>query len=329
MQIHPDLTALRSDDAPQRLDQQALHRALEKWQCGPFAGGLDADLEKLAAGAALDGLPLLGALFGADAGAATQFARSLLAALTDAMASAPLGQVPLRHFSDDTIAMLMLARRGSVSLALQVIDGRGIARRPPPASASFAPGETWERVLSGQAEASRLELDAIHPRGAQVRTAPCRLSAGDLLYRDGAREVLQFQAIRGTLVSLKLQRRDTSGEPTREYALPGGELLHQAASTSRDSRLELAATLLGRMGRSDAAPVLAAMAEETGSAALRWEALRECLGLDTGQGFAALTTIARRADDPLAAPAGALRAQLLETYPALAALDQGGAPCRV
>lgn len=329
MQIHPDLAALRSDDAPQRLDQQALHRALAEWQAGPLASGLDADLERLAAGAELGELPLLGLLFGADSGAATRFAGSLLARLIGALANAPLGQMPLRHFSDDTIAMLMLARRGGLSLALQAIDGRGVARRPAPSSASFAPGETWERVLSGEAEACRLERVDIGPCQVQVRTTPVQLNAGDLLHRDGAREALQFRAIRGTLVSLKLQRRDTSGEPTREYDLADGKLLHQAASTSRDSRLELAVTLLGRMGRSDAAPVLAAMAEETGSTALRWEALRECLGLDTGQGFAALTTIARRADDALAAPAGALRAQLLETYPALAALDQGGAPCHV
>ena len=64
--------------------------------------------------------------------------------------------------------------------------------------------------------------------------------------------------------------------------------------------------------------LLAAMAEEEGSAHLRWQALRECLGLDSAVGFAALTGLAQRNDDPLAVPAGALRAQLLETYPQLA-----------
>lgn len=54
---------------------------------------------------------------------------------------------------------------------------------------------------------------------------------------------------------------------------------------------------------------------------LRWQALRECLGLDSGAGFAALTGIAQRSDDPLAAPAGALRAQLLEAYPQLAEVN--------
>ena len=60
------------------------------------------------------------------------------------------------------------------------------------------------------------------------------------------------------------------------------------------------------------------MAEEAGSPHLRWQALRECLGLDSAIGFAALSAIARRSVDPLAVPAGALRAQLLEAYPQLA-----------
>ena len=106
-------------------------------------------------------------------------------------------------------------------------------------------------------------------------------------------------------------------------SLSDGALVHQAAGSPRDSRLELSAALLGRMGRKDAAPLLAAMAEEHGSAALRWQALRECLGLDSAAGFVVLCRLSQNAADPLAAHAGALRAQLLETYPQLA----GACPC--
>ena len=75
--------------------------------------------------------------------------------------------------------------------------------------------------------------------------------------------------------------------------------------------------LLGRMGRSDAAPAMATIACEQGGTALRWQALRECLSLDTATGFAALGEVARRPDDELAAAAGALRSQLIESYPQL------------
>ena len=67
--------------------------------------------------------------------------------------------------------------------------------------------------------------------------------------------------------------------------------------------------------------MLASMAQEEGGAGLRWQSLRECLGLDSAEGFRTLCGIARDAADPLFVPAGALRKQLLETHPQLAEVD--------
>lgn len=327
MFVHPELAALRGDDAPQRRDQSHVAGALAAWREGPHGRELGDELARLSGGEALGALPQLSGLFAAGSDKGSIFAASLIGTITAALGEAPLAQVPLRHFIDDTIAVLMLARHGGVSLALQAIDGAGIARRPAPVSTSFSPGETWERVLAGGAEAQLVTLDQIRPDGAALSVSDCSLQAGEVHYRQGQREALQLRAVRGTLVSLKLQRRDMSGAPAREYRLDDGVLLHQAASSSRDSRLELATALLGRMGRSDAAPVLADIAEDEGSNSLRWQALRECLGLDTARGFQLLCTIARNPGDALAAPAGALRAQLRETYPQLVALDQEVAAC--
>lgn len=327
MLVDPSLAALRSDDVPQRCDDRALAAALRSWRQSGGAERLDPELARLAEGADPRELPLLGQLFGPDPGPAASLFKRLTGSLCQALVAAPLGQVPLRHFSDDTVSMLMLARRGNVTLALQAIDGRGAARRPLPCSAGFAPGRSWERMLAGAADANRIRLVRLRPGGAELAVDPVRLKAGDCDQRDGAREIVQLRSVSGLLVSLKLQHRDSCGEPMREYALADGALLHQAANCSQDSRLELALTLLGRMGRADAVPLLAAMAEEHGNSSLRWQALRECLGLDTARGFAALGTIARRAADPLSGPAGALRAQLLESYPALAALETGDHAC--
>ena len=76
----------------------------------------------------------------------------------------------------------------------------------------------------------------------------------------------------------------------------------------------------------EAAPTMAAMAREAGPDGLRWQALREALALDTAEGFRALCHVARASDDPLAMPAGALRAQLVEAHPELLALEKQ--PCR-
>ena len=102
---------------------------------------------------------------------------------------------------------------------------------------------------------------------------------------------------------------------TREFALADGALIHQAAGNPRDSRVEMMLALLGRMGRSDAAPLAAAIAREPGSAGMRWQALREALALDTLAGMRALAALAA---DELHQPASALRAQLVTLHPQLA-----------
>lgn len=108
----------------------------------------------------------------------------------------------------------------------------------------------------------------------------------------------------------------------REYALADGALLKQTAGEVRQSRHETMLALLGRMKRREAVPVMAAIACQSGADSLRWEALRESLALDTAQGFAALCALARSPLDPLAAPAGALRAQLVEAHPRLRAFEE-------
>ncbi len=322
MLIRPELEALRRDDPPQRQAQARLVEVLAHWRAGA-AAQLDPELARFGEGAELDDLPLLSALFAPGETAAEEFTAELVARLAAALGRDPLGQVPLRHYTDDLVTSLMLARNSRATLTLQAIDGAGLARRAAPVSVSFPPSETVERVLAGSADGSSVRVMARRPGAADLVTTRVRLTPGTVQRRDGSREALVLREVEGSLVTLKLQRRTAEGAVTCEYRLADGALVHQAAGSPRDSRLELTAALLGRMGRTDAAPLLAAMAEENGSAALRWQALRECLALDSATGFAALTTLARRSDDPLCGPAGALRAQLIETYPQLA----GGAPC--
>lgn len=325
MIIRPELRALRSDDAPQRRAQTALGMAVAAWRAAPWAATAEQELARFAGGAALEDLPLLAALFTPGDPAAAEFCAGLVQTILTRLADDPLGQSPLRHFTDDTITALTILRHGTTTLTLQAIDGAGLARRPQPASAAFTPSETWEHVLAGEARAETITVAAADAHRADFARTALQLAPGVVHHRAGEREVVMLHTVPRTLVSLKLQRRSSGCTVTREYALDDGALLHQAAGSPRDSRLELSAALLGRMGRTDAAPLLAAMAEEQGHTSLRWQALRECLALDTGQGFAALSRIARRAADPLADPAGALRAQLIESHPQLAKVD----PCPV
>lgn len=323
MLIRPELQALRVDDAPQRQAQAALREVYDHWRMSGLGLQAEDEVARFASGATLDDLPLLSALFAPEDQSAAQFIGDLIARLLGSLAAEPLSQMPLRYSTDRTFSSLLIARQAAATLVLQVFDGAGLARKPAPVSAVFPPTDTLERVLAGTADAVRVRIVAHRPDGADLVCEPITLQPGSIRHRIGTAEAQLLQRVPAQLVTLKLQRRTSTAQVTREYRLPDGALVHQAAGCPRDSRLELSAALLGRMGRSDAAPLLAAMAEEHGSISLRWQALRECLALDSAAGFAALCRIACDAGDPLAAQAGALRAQLLESYPQLV----GACPC--
>ena len=324
MLIHPDIEALRSDDAPQRRAQAALGAALDRWRASALVQTAQVELERWGVGQPLEDLPLLSALF-AEGDAADRFVAGLVDTILTELARDPLGQSPLRHYVDDALASVTVLRHGTTVLSLQTIDGLALGRGAAPASVRFLPCETWEKVLAGHAAAERVAIAAGHPGGVDFNRSAIDLAPDQVLHRNGQREALLLRRVPGVLTTLKLQRRTSCSDVTREYALEDGALLHQAAGSPRESRLELTAALLGRMGRSDAAPLLAAMAEERGNASLRWQMLRECLALDTAKGFATLSRIACDSADPLAAHAGALRAQLIETYPQLSGIE----PCPV
>jgi hypothetical protein len=306
MQMHPAIAALRGDDAPQRQAQAALFRALAEWRRA--TGRLDADLAAFAAGQDIAQCQVLRAAF-SDLVAASDLARDFTARTLRALAGAPLGHVPLRHFTDGTASTLLLARSGRAALFLSAVDGHGLARQAPARTVAFTASESCEMVLAGKATAELISS----------RRVLRELVPGDTIRRDCSVEAMILRAVQGTLVSLRLQRRKLDPAPTREVDLADGATIHLAAATAEQSRRELMMAVLGRMGRTDAAPLLAEIAREAGPDALRWQALREGLGLDSASGFAALSAIATVAADPLAAPAAALRAQLIETHPMLAA----------
>ena len=318
MHLHPMLGALCEDDSPQRAAQVALHAVAADWRADPAIRTLTAELAQFAQGGELDDFAMLSAVL-TDHASASRFAADLVGRTCAALMHEPLGHVALRHFTDGAVSTLMLAGAGGTTLALASIDGAGFARRTVPTSVGFAPCDCWDIVLAGTAQAVLVDGPTRAP-GEPLTQTLRSLTPGNTLSRDSARQALMVTTVDGCLVWLRLQRR-RDGEITREHALADGTLLHQAAGSARDSRLELAATLLGRMGRSDAAPLLAAMAEESGTPALRWQALRECLALDSRAGFVTLAAIARSPADPLAMPAGALRAQLLEAHPQLRTLE--------
>ena len=183
--------------------------------------------------------------------------------------------------------------------------------------ATFPDSEWDEIVLAGAADIALLEIRG-ERRDHAVIDSRCRtIGAGDRLSFAGAAKSRMVRRVHGRLLTLRLTRIAPRPRPTRQYDLATGRLVHRASGDRHESRDEMMMALLGRMRRKDAAPVLAALTR-SGSDHLRWQALRECVALDSAAGFAALDRIATDPTDDLAPEAGALRARLVEAHPQLA-----------
>jgi len=315
MIVSPEIAALRDDETPLARDRAVMAEASAYW-CESEAAVLDT-LAAFDTGAALTDLPALAELFTGNGRAAAAFAARFTAAQAEAQLRAPLAHVAHRHFTDGINATLLLGRRGGTTLTLVAIDGVALARQPAPVAATFPPIECWDRVLAGSADAETIACTPDGPHSARLEATTRTVAAGALVARDARTTALLWRRVHGSLVLLSLQRRARVSSPVSEYRLADGRLIHCAAGNPRESRQEMMVSMLGAMGRADAAPLLAEIAREPGADAVRWQALREGLGLDTRTGFLALDAVARNLSDPLAEPAADLRAHLTEAYPQL------------
>ncbi|WP_338467808.1 hypothetical protein RXV95_04450 [Novosphingobium sp. ZN18A2] len=326
MRIDPAMAALRDDPSPVVAQSRAAGEALDAWRAGAATRAVLDALDAYGAGRPLAGCTALNAAMEPES--ARHFVSGVMAALVGAMRSGPLGQPRLVSSSVGAIHRLTLAASGRAVLSLALVDGdalaQGLSRISP--RVVFQPGETCLTILSGRGRGriARLGAGDLHLR--RVAFLPVALNSGKRLLLDAGCEALDLLGVDGSLVSLRLHRRAEEIQPIREYDLETGSLVHQSAGEPRESRLALAAALLGRMKRRDALPALGALVRGTGSAELRWQALREALALDTAQGFALLREIAVRCDDPLASAAVRLSQDLCARHPQLAALA-GDALC--
>ena len=318
MRLDPELCALRRDPAPLLRGAGLTGVAAREW-CETQADAM-ADLARFGAGAGLGDCPSLAALFDEDAGAGRTIASGALGPMITALRSAPLAPVPWRHFTNGVLHSLVLVLAGRGSLSLALLDGAAwTAARDPRGEglASFQPGELHVRVLAGGGAARILRNRPDDPRAARIEADPLTLQPGAVYRLDGAHEALAIDRIDGALVTLRLHRKPVGASVARQYEIASGALVHQAAGIQDDSRAELAMALLRAMGRQDAAPAFAALAR-TGDPAARWQALRECLALDSAAGLAELCRVTHAPGDALAGPARALLETLCASDPSFA-----------
>jgi hypothetical protein len=245
--------------------------------------------------------------------AALLLVRELTDSLCTALRQEPLAQIPFRHQYQDGLGVLRLASGKNVSLSLVIYEQRD---QLTPQTVCFSDCDTYEIVLAGAAEGRMFRLD---PK-QKLNQMHLKIESGDTINLCGANEAKLIEQATGRMVVLRLTKSPAKPSDSREYRLSDGTLIHRASGSRKDSRLEIAMALLGAMERDDAAKQLSQLAAETDHV-LRWQALRQCLALDTEKGFGRLSAISREPRDPLSEQAQALRLQLLDKYPQLAMLE--------
>jgi len=316
--IRSELRALRADDGPQRTAQAEMHRRIGAWRDSARVRAVDEALACFAAGERLADLPALAEL--TTYRGAREFVDALVAELVSGLDALPLAHVAFRHTHHAGRSSLMLSRAGRVTLSLECRTP-AFAAGEDPSSCVLSDIDSWDVVLAG-GMAGRLIRAREESGSLTFEQDPLVLRRGDTNGRRGNREVLAIEHIASCLTLLRLQRRAEVATPARAYDLATGALIGQASGDVRESRRALMVALLGRMNRREDVPVLAGIARDADEVALRWEAVRECLGLDTATGFRLLGELARRIGDPIQPDAAALRVQLLEAHPQLAALEE-------
>ena len=323
MRIGPVIAELRRDPAPQHRAQAALAAARDGWRTSPRVRALLEELGRYGRGAGFADCPLLARAF-SEAALARKLVGSLVSAMARTLVEEPLGHAPFRHQYAQGLALLQLAEAEGAALSLVCYEARAGGDAEPAETVCFAGGERRELCLAGAADARFFAILREDLRRADLHCEARRILPGEALAFSGPRHTKIVDRPLGRMVLLRVSRGDAAPSPAREYRIADGALVHQASGDRAASRDEMAAAVLGAMQRADAAPVLATIARGGASDHLRWQALRQALALDTASGFAALTGIAADEADALAAPAGALRASLIERHPPLGARSQ---PC--
>ena len=308
--MHPDLVALGGDQASQRRTQEALESAFSEWTRSERVAGVSEALEAFGQGAPIESCAPLARLMEHPA-TARSFAAEWARHFSRALAGNKLGLMPFRHSYSPGLSTLQLLSRGTVSLALVTYEEKAGSR--PSRSVVFADRTQYEIVIAGVA---RGFLHSRDPGNGAIESQAQCWRAGDTISLDDGTTAREICEVEGSFAVLQLVRGASAPQPTCEYSLAEGELLHRSCGDKRASQAEMALAVLGEMGRRDAVPAIASLAQ-SGPDHLRWEAVRHALAMDPREGVTLLTAMAENDQDSLRQPAARLRAQLVAAHPQL------------
>lgn len=316
MRLDPAIAALRGDVAAQRRAQAPLEAVAAEWRVQAGAGLLDG-LRRYSQGSPLKDCGALAEVF---AGPDSVGLRALLSGWLACLAREPLGHIPARHQYAEGVGLLQLLECGGAALSFVLHEPTGPTQDPR--TVSFVDAERHELVLAGAGYAVLHRWSGKDGEIAERREIPLR--PGCRIELSGRLEAKQIVCVDRSLVILRLSRVAEPPRPSVELRLADGRIVHRATGDRGESCREIAMAVLTAMARRDALPALAARIAG-GSSEERWQALRHCLALDSGEGVRHLHRIAGDPADPLCPHAAELGDALAARYPQFARF--GREPC--
>lgn len=310
MRIHPDIAALRSNPASQRRAQSAIEGAVGDWRTDESVRAIASELERYAKGAPFDECDHLRALL-TDREHAVRFVDTWRDTVLAGLTHEPLAEVPFRHKCSASLTTLQLMNAGPASLSLVAYDE--LDQPSEPTAAVFSDRELYEIIVHGSARGLVHHLSVVSGARADIVSRPRRWEAGDCSAIEGLKQARHFVEVSGSMTVLQLARTARRPQHSCSYALDDGRLLQRASGDKRASQDFIALDVLGALDRDDALPAMRELAlGRDRDADLRWEAVRQTLGLDAASGIALLDELAECPGDPLAVPARSLKRTLCE-----------------
>lgn len=298
MHVHPDIAALRGDEAAQRRIRARMASARSAWQAMPQVEGLAAALSAYGKGAPLaQCLTLERAM--TDHASATGLVSIWITELVEALREEPLGEVPNRYRVATGLTSVQLLKSGRATLSLLAYE-RPVSDPAPPQTALFQDRETHEIVLAGAARGTFHSLD----ESGWISTSECQWRSGDSIHCPDNRHVRQVVAAKRSMLLLQLVRLPETPRPSREIRLADGKQVHCASGDKAASQRFMALSVLGALDYKPAIDTFEARAlDRSEDAEVRWEAVRQALAMEAARGLELLERLKGDASDPLARPA--------------------------
>ncbi len=301
MIVEPELRAFTQDRRRQRELGESVNRLAAAWRQGAvnrrFATAfqpLDRDDGDAVAEA-------VRTLFADD-----RWVDELVGTLAAELRRNPWFEPPFPALSGDLHSGLLVYEDDKVAIAAGVTHAAQVAARKTAPRGRTSVNFTGQVnvlkfVKSGGATLSFWEATPIGWDFSAVDAAPCRRSAerriadGEIVTVDGRAQAYVIDHVRSNILLLQAVVKAGQAPLAVEYDSADGRYVGCSAVDDHDSRIQMIATLVRKLGALEAVPVLTAFLDHP-SFFVRWHVMRELLGLDVRAALPHLRRMA--AEDP-------------------------------